>query len=579
MLVSKRNIFLTKLFEGLHDAGIEYCVSRNASETFENTVSDLDILVSPANGKTTEDLCISIAKQTGYHLALKTHFSNLCLLFWSSSADFVRIDIEGDLRWRIFPVISAENVLKGRRKQDLQWVPSPVAESLVLASTIACANKLSPRYKKRLDVLWDEIETGPAGVISEENRKIITLARGGETRKLRRFLIRRARMSTFGWIAMCRATLEDLVRFSRRMLQPPGYRIRLQGPDWIDMHKVASYLALAFPAGKSYSFSGNGSRLKILLSLFRGGLVVEKSACPTPPLPERSGLLGGRNSRSQNRVSAFRPTKSMQFILHEDSGRMCQVLGSHENPEMSLVSFLAASMARNQAPQEARRRKGAFVVLVGLDGAGKTTFARNLCIALTQDADVKRTRYYHWIPSLWRREYPWPATAETPRKVPEQGQLNRLLSIARLFKNLVQARWIYLVGIRLWVRQGDIVVVDRFIYNYWLDPVSLKYSGPAWLLGFAAHLIPQPDLVFSLETDAHTLRSRKEELTFEEISAQSAALQSLPLGRARKVVIDAGLTQDEIVSTALKELKITDLTGSLSSYPQLEETASFRRDD
>lgn len=284
-------------------------------------------------------------------------------------------------------------------------------------------------------------------------------------------------------------------------------------------------------------------------------MVVEKCHETAKPRTANRGFTRFFSGIPSHRITAFRPTDPTSYLLHEDSGWM-KVVSDPEESELSLASFIGASMACHQARLETRPCKGAFIVLVGLDGAGKTTFARNLCNALAADPTVRRTRYHHWIPSLNRREYPWPASSETPRKQPAHGRANYILSMMRLTKNLLQARWVYHLGIRRWVKCGDYVVVDRFIYNYWLDPVSVRYSGPSWLLKLAAKVMPKPDLVFSLETDADTLRSRKKELSCEEIAEQSAALQSLPLGCVRKVVIDAGHTQEAMVAEGLRELKV-----------------------
>jgi hypothetical protein len=554
-LNSKKNLFLCGLFKALHDADIAYCVSRNAAETFTNTGSDLDILASPVAEKQVEDLCILVAEQSGYRLALKARFTNVCLLFWAAPAEFVRVDIEGDLRWRFFPVVSAAKVLKERKLESQFFVPSAVGESLVLASNIACANRLSDRYRTRMEALWETIGSAEAAGLSKDEKEIISMARNGRCVQLRRFLIQRTLQSPLKWPAVIATFFDDLSRLTGRLLAPPGCRVRLQGPAWIELQKLEAHLALAFPSTKNYQITGKGSNLNKFKSLFKGGLVMEQFSKTTKPDPVRtrfSDLCAGSPSR---RVTAFRPTSAMSFLLDEDSGWMTEV-SDREDPELSLASFIGESMARNLARRETRHEKGAFIVLVGLDGAGKTSFARNLCNALAADPAVRKTRYHHWIPSLRNRQYPWPATSETPRKKPAHGCLNYLLSMVRLTKNLLQAGWVYQLGIRRWVKRGDYVVVDRFIYNYWLDPVSLRYSGPDWLLRLAAKIMPKPDIVFSLETDADTLRSRKKELTYDEIAEQSVSLQSLPLGKVRKVVIDAGLSQEAMVTNGLRELKI-----------------------
>jgi len=135
--------------------------------------------------------------------------------------------------------------------------------------------------------------------------------------------------------------------------------------------------------------------------------------------------------------------------------------------------------------------RGAMVVLVGLDGSGKTTVARNICSLAAQRERFRKVRYFHWLPSiLGRSEIPLPEYRNLPRKPAlRPNTLRSWLSAARLFKNIVRANISYLIRVRPLLRAGSLVLVDRYFYNYFLDPVSVKYYGPAWLLERA----PRPD--------------------------------------------------------------------------------------
>lgn len=551
---SPQNIFLSSLFKAFDLEGLSYCVSRNADEIFSNSDSDVDLVVEPGDEKAAARVCIGCARENGYDLALTTRFANLCLLFWSATGGFIRIDIDNGIRWRIFPVIPAVGLLRERRRDGAIFVPSAVGEALVLTANVAWRGELSARYRSRLNVLWNELRTDSAKQPAGDAIEWIALARAADIRGLKRRLIANTLKNPGCWPATVGALITDATRFLKRTACAPGYYLSFRGSKALDWERLASHLKLAFPAQKSHRFQQRANPIRILSSLFRGGLVLEErldsNDPPLPPADRPYRYLGA----AANHLSVFRPGNGRLYLLHEDSGMMLEQDESAADPESQVADFIGKAMARNNRPLT-HRTKGGFIVLVGLDGAGKTTFARNLCGKLAADPSVRRARYDHWIPRLTHRAFPWPSFAETPRKTPSEGIVHSLLSMLRLLKNMAHVRWIYHTGIRRWVRGGDFVLIDRFIYNYWLDPVSLRYSGPPWLLALAARVMPKPDLVFSLETDAETLLSRKRELNREQIERQSALLRNLPLNGVRKVVIDASLPPAEMVALALRELR------------------------
>jgi len=547
-----RTSFLTALFARFEECGVEFCISRNASETFANTGSDLDLVVRPVELRRAEAICREVGEEQGYRLALKTRFTNLCLLFWGAGGGFVRIDIEPGIRWRIFPVATAEDLLDGRLRQDSLPVPSLRGQALVLAAKAAWTGGLSERYRARLEALERESGGFPSARKNDDTALLVRLARENPA-ALRRWLIRRVLLRPDRWPGLAKAVLDDIVRIVRRVARPPGAFVRFHGMDELDWAVLSSHLQMGFPVQKALRVSDGGARKRVFASLFRGGLVLEQRLGQDLAAPRVDGRLG-RLSCPANRIAIYRPGNGRIYLAHEASGLMAEDVDHPGAVESRVADFVGEAMARNHSPV-VKGERGRFIVLVGLDGAGKTTFARNLCVRLATGMPGCRVRYHHWIPTLKRRSMPWPSFAETPRKQPASGTMAAALSIARLVKNLLQAWWVYLFGIRRWVKRGDCVIVDRFMFNYWLDPVSLRYSGPRGLLDLAARWIPQPDVVFSLEAGADTLLARKRELTREEIARQSQLLRELPVRRSRKIVLDATQSPEAVVEQALASLR------------------------
>jgi hypothetical protein len=193
---------------------------------------------------------------------------------------------------------------------------------------------------------------------------------------------------------------------------------------------------------------------------------------------------------------------------------------------------------------------------VGLDGSGKTTVARQLCCLGTEQERFRRIRYFHWRPGIMPDTlFPLPEFGNVPRKPKARSNPWRsLLSAARLLNNGVWARLAYWVRIRPLLQRNSLVLMERYYYNYYLDPDSVNYSGPTWLLERMRPLFPRPDLVVLLKAPADVLLARKQELSETEISRQSAVLDRLQFQATHTLEVTAGRPAVDIALTILQKI-------------------------
>lgn len=163
------------------------------------------------------------------------------------------------------------------------------------------------------------------------------------------------------------------------------------------------------------------------------------------------------------------------------------------------------------------KKPGLFIVLIGPDGVGKTTLAGKLFEQLR--SVFKEIRYFHWIPTpLWRLEDTVsPGLKVVKPKSSQAGNLQKILSPLRLMRNWLRAHVAFLLTLTPALFRDRLIIGDRYIYSYYLDPGSVKYFALPSLARFAIASISHPNIVFVLAANSAVIRSRKNELEDEQI--------------------------------------------------------------
>lgn len=190
--------------------------------------------------------------------------------------------------------------------------------------------------------------------------------------------------------------------------------------------------------------------------------------------------------------------------------------------------------------------RGAFVVIIGPDGVGKTTLARNL-IARWPSA----TMYIHFRPSILARP---DATPGDEASVPPIKRINpgpRPIGWLRLLWSVFVFAFGYWRWLRPALHRGALIVGDRWIYGYVGQPTALGFGGPAWLADIAIQLVPNPDLLVRLKADPVITAQRKGDLSPQEIEAEDQrwdGLSRLPF------VVDANQPHARVVDDVADEL-------------------------
>lgn len=516
----QRRDFMQRLFTLLDQEGVKYVVLRNFDAVFAESDSDVDILTPDA--ARFYAIAARAAAATDHRPVQQTRFANHSRVYWNGAGSFTRIDVDTSLRWRIFPALDESGVLARRVRDGEFFIPSPSDEIAVLRLNIVWYPAGAPKYVARL------AELGAGHTSPESDRSAI----------LRRSL------SPLRWPALLKNCASDFRRVLTRKRNPPGAVFQLVTANPFDESLFKQLLAPVFPTMK------NAGRSQLLSVLFKGGLLAEVTRVnDDPSLGDNLPLVSPLGNPDRNFIAALRSDGTLD-VIHAGSGRAVTTAAASEL-ERAAAKAILTLLAENESEPPSNR--GTSVLLVGLDGAGKTTFARRLCASRAFHA----FRYFHWIPGVFDRlKFPWPVFRDMPRKRGRaDGALASITSSLRLLRNLVRAWLFWLFRVLPLVRRGRLVILDRFAANYWLDADSVRWSGHSWLLAIFRCLLPKPDVMLLLDAEPSVLAKRKSELSETELQTQRERLLALPQLARRVARIDASLPPDEVVAIAIPELK------------------------
>ena len=201
---------------------------------------------------------------------------------------------------------------------------------------------------------------------------------------------------------------------------------------------------------------------------------------------------------------------------------------------------------------------GFTIAILGTDGAGKTTIIDAISEPLNEA--VHNALYYeHMRPNLIPNiaqlfgKQKQSGSVVNPHEAKPSGFLGSLLRLFYYSFDYIFGFWFKVYPII--VKKSSIWIFDRYYYDYLIDQKRAKMNLPKWIIKGMGIVIPKPNLIICLGTEAEIIHKRKPELPLEEIEYQVNILKTFCNNEQKAIWVDTGTSLDKSIETTFNIIK------------------------
>ena len=155
---------------------------------------------------------------------------------------------------------------------------------------------------------------------------------------------------------------------------------------------------------------------------------------------------------------------------------------------------------------------GIFIVFLGIDGSGKTTAIDKLLTGMELIFFGIKTG--HFRPGLLFRSNKMNAIAVSPHQKKPYPKFLSAIKVLTVWLDWVAGYFTEILPLKI---KSNLIVYDRYFLDILLDPKRYRVDSPSWYIYFLNLLVPEPDIIFVLDTAPETAMARKAEIPLHEL--------------------------------------------------------------
>lgn len=197
-----------------------------------------------------------------------------------------------------------------------------------------------------------------------------------------------------------------------------------------------------------------------------------------------------------------------------------------------------------------KKARGRFIILLGPDGAGKSSVINNLKnMPLSQK--IEGVEVFHFRPhAITGKRSEYDQSVCDPHS---QSSRNFVLSFIKLLYLVIDNIIGFLTIIRPLMKKNYLVIFDRYLYDILVDPKRYRHRGSKVITRVLCSLVPVPDIFIVLLAPVSIIQKRKQEVSEDETERQLKAYRALSEIYTDVEIVDSSSDVDAL-SIEIKKL-------------------------